>query len=149
MKKQSAFKMKGFSGFGNSPVENNGILDTKFKDVPKKLKKSVKKVSKKASDAISNVKEKIGNTTVRDILKSTPNYKLYKKIKTKFPKSKNNSSGVIAEAAAGVAGGIVSGAKKGLKERGLGHKLLVTKRKITNNTKMKAPYKRPVGPRVK
>ena len=149
MKKQSAFKMKGFSGFGNSPVKNNGILDTKFKDVPKKLKKSVKKVSKKASDAISNVKEKIGNTTVRDIIKTTPQYKIYKNVKNKFPKNKNNSSGVVTEAAAGVAGEIVSKAKKGLKERGLGHKLLVTKRKITNKTKMKPPYKRPVGPRAK
>ena len=144
MKKESAFKMKGFSGFGNSPVENNGILDTKFKDVPKTLKKSVKKVSKKASDAISNVKEKIGNTTVGDALAypitSSPTYKVLKNLHTKITKKTGGGA---------KAGGVVSGAKKGLKERGLSHKRLVTKRKITNNTKMKAPYKRPVGPRAK
>ena len=59
MKKQSSFKMKGFSGFGNSPAKN--VLDTKLKDVPKKAKKAVKKGV-----------DRLKNMTVRDVMRVNP-----------------------------------------------------------------------------
>ena len=79
-KKSSSFKMKGFSGFG-SPIEKNGILDTKFKDVKKNIKKTV-------TNTFNNVKESIGNTTLRDVLKTTPHYHVFKKIKRSTDKVK-------------------------------------------------------------
>ena len=115
------FKMKGFSGFGNSPIENNDLLDTKLKDVPKTIKKSVKKVSKKASDAISNVKESIGNTTIKDIIKSTPQYKIYKNVKNKFTKTPKKND--VSDAGKNAMRGLTEegleekvGTKRGLKE---------------------------------
>ena len=54
MKKQSSFKMKGFSGFGNSPAKN--VLDTKLKDVPKKAKKAVKKGDARPFKVAKNIK---------------------------------------------------------------------------------------------
>ena len=76
MKKQSTFKMKGFSGFG-SPIEKNGILDTKFKDVKKNI-----------TNKFNTIKENIGNTTLRDVLKTTPHYHVFKKIKRTTDKVK-------------------------------------------------------------
>jgi len=68
--------MKGFSGFG-SPIEKNGILDTKFKDVKKNI-----------TNKFNTIKENIGNTTLRDVLKTTPHYHVFKKIKRTTDKVK-------------------------------------------------------------
>tara|TARA_Y100001937_G_C7089422_1_gene316947 strand:+ start:284 stop:703 length:420 start_codon:yes stop_codon:yes gene_type:complete len=62
MKKQSSFKMKGFSGFGSSPAKN--VLDTKIKDIPKKAKKVVKKSV-----------DRLKNMTVRDMFRINPVYR--------------------------------------------------------------------------
>ena len=62
--KKGPFKMKGFSGFGNSPAKN--VLDTKIKDIPKKAKKAVK-------TGIDMVK----NTTIRDIMRINPVYRVF------------------------------------------------------------------------
>ena len=59
MKKQSSFKMKGFSGFSNSPAKN--VLDTKISDIPKKTKKAVKKGV-----------DKLKNMTIRDVMRVNP-----------------------------------------------------------------------------
>tara|TARA_R100001509_G_scaffold161617_1_gene131262 strand:+ start:63 stop:494 length:432 start_codon:yes stop_codon:yes gene_type:complete len=64
MKKQSGFKMKGFSGFGNSPVKQD-LLNTKIKDIPGKVKKSVKK---------------LGDKTVKDVIKMTPPGQTYQRV---------------------------------------------------------------------
>ena len=79
-KKPSSFKMKGFSGFGNSPVHQNW-LDTKLKDVKKNISTKIKKV-----------KENIGNTTVRDVLNLSPTYKQFTKVIKKINKPKNDVS---------------------------------------------------------
>jgi len=68
MKKQSGFKMKGFSGFGNSPVKQD-LLNTKVKDIPGKVKKSVKK---------------LGDKTVKDFIKMTPPGQAYEGVKKLF-----------------------------------------------------------------
>jgi len=59
MKKESSFKMKGFSGFSNSPAKN--VLDTKISDIPKKTKKAVKKGV-----------DKLKNMTIRDVMRVNP-----------------------------------------------------------------------------
>jgi hypothetical protein len=59
MKKQSSFKMKSFSGFGNSPAKN--VLDTKISDIPKKTKRAVKKGV-----------DKLKNMTIRDVMRVNP-----------------------------------------------------------------------------
>ena len=64
MKKQSSFKMKGFSGFGVSPAKN--VLDTKIGDIPKKAKKAVK----------TGI-DKFKNTTIRDIMRINPVYRVF------------------------------------------------------------------------
>ena len=65
MKKQSTFKMKGFGGFGNSPVKQD-LLNTKVKDIPGKVKKSVKK---------------LGDKTIKDFIKMTPPGQTYQSVK--------------------------------------------------------------------
>ena len=64
MKKQSSFKMKGFSGFGVSPAKN--VLDTKIGDIPKKAKKAIK----------TGI-DKFKNTTIRDVMRINPVYRVF------------------------------------------------------------------------
>jgi len=64
MKKQSSFKMKGFSGFGVSPAKN--VLDTKISDIPKKAKKAIK----------TGI-DKFKNTTIRDVMRINPVYRVF------------------------------------------------------------------------
>ena len=109
MKKQSSFKMKGFSGFG-SPIQKNGILDIKFKNVKKNVTNKFKKV-----------KENIGNTTLRDVMKQTPSYRIYNKVKNSLNKNKNTED----------LGNAVTNSLKTLESTGLMSKQLVKKKKRT------------------
>ena len=107
MKKESSFKMKGFSGFG-SPIQKKGILDIKFKDVKKNVTNKFKKV-----------KEKIGNTTLRDVVKHSPSYRIYNKVKNSLNKNKNTED----------LGNAVTNSLKTLESTGLMPKQLVKKKK--------------------
>ena len=109
MKKQSSFKMKGFSGFG-SPIQKNGILDIKFKDVKKNVTNKFKKV-----------KENIGNTTLRDVMKQTPSYRIYNKVKNSLNKNKNTED----------LKNVVTNSLKTVESTGLMSKQLVKKKKRT------------------
>jgi len=142
-KKSSSFKMKGFSGFG-SPIEKNGILDTKLKDVPKKVKNTV-------TNTFNNIKENIGNTTVKDVLitAASPHYQVFKKIKKTYDKVKLNALENSADAA--VSGGLMGLKNKKTKKTKTKPVKTIKKlkvKKVVNKKKMNPPYKNPVGPRA-
>jgi len=101
--------MKGFSGFG-SPIQKNGILDIKFKDVKKNVTNKFKKV-----------KENIGNTTLRDVMKQTPSYRIYNKVKNSLNKNKNTED----------LKNVVTNSLKTVESTGLMSKQLVKKKKRT------------------
>ena len=79
MKKQSAFKMKGFSGFGNSPVKQNVLKPHKdikpdkphkfLSDEAKEVKQTEPKKNKRTNFNVSNppVKPKGNGGTIRPI----------------------------------------------------------------------------------
>ena len=131
-KKPSSFKMNGFSGFGNSPMHKNW-LDIKFKDVKKNI-----------SNKISNVKERIGNTTIRDVIKSTPEYKIYSNVKKRLNKNKpksNNVSNAAKNAMRSLTTHGLMGIKKTIKRKtnttvNTVKKLPVQKMPVADNTRM-------------
>ena len=124
--------MKGFSGFG-SPIEKNGILDTKFKDVKKNI-----------TNKFNTIKENIGNTTLRDVLKTTPHYHVFKKIKRTTDKVKQlNALESLADtnSLSGVMGLKNKKTKKTLKKTKTKpvktiEKLNVKKMPVANNTRI-------------
>jgi hypothetical protein len=129
MKKQSSFKMKGFSGFGNSPAKN--VLDTKLKDVPKKAKKAVKKGV-----------DRLKNMTVRDVMRVNP---IFRSIDNRRRRKR------LSEVAVEGAGG---GAAEALGRRGLMSKTMRKVGKPVKRLKMqtipkKSIKKLPVKPKMK
>ena len=145
--KSNGFKMKGFSYPGKSPIKKNGLLDTKLKDVPKKVKNTV-------TNTFNTIKSKVANATLGDAIAypitSSPSYKMLKNLGKNLKKSFGKGD------AGGKVGGVVGGAEKGLKERGLKATKTFKKKKIQpkkhtqtkKQLKPKAPYKKPVGPRA-
>tara|TARA_A100001515_G_scaffold451_1_gene466 strand:+ start:186 stop:593 length:408 start_codon:yes stop_codon:yes gene_type:complete len=129
MKKQSSFKMKGFSGFGNSPAKN--VLDTKLKDVPKKAKKAVKKGV-----------DRLKNMTVRDVMRVNP---IFRSIDNRRRRKR------LSEVAVEGAGG---GAAEALGSRRMKDKISKTMRKVGKPVKIqtiprKSIKKLPVKPKMR
>ena len=107
--KKGPFKMKGFSGFGVSPAKN--VLDTKIGDIPKKAKKAIK----------TGI-DKFKNTTIRDVMRINPVYRVFDNRR----RTKDASKAFVGGAAGGAAEAL---GRKGLKSTKSGRKVEITKMK--------------------
>ena len=91
MKKESTFKMKGFSGFGNSPVKKIKEKKARLKDKAVGKRADGKPVLKDVKrDALRNAKtaEEAMNKTARNIIEMAIEGAAYKASMKKFRKNK-------------------------------------------------------------
>ena len=114
--KKGPFKMKGFSGFGVSPAKN--VLDTKIGDIPKKAKKAIK----------TGI-DKFKNTTIRDVMRINPVYRVFDNRR----RTKDASKAFVGGAGGGAAEAL---GKKGLKSKKMRRDIEQNRRKV-EITKMK------------
>ena len=88
MKKESAFKMKGFSGFGNSPVESNITTGSSKKPEISKIKQGLKNIS------VNLTKSGAGDKNTLPLGPNKPNT-IKSEIKQAFKNFKNPTRGGV------------------------------------------------------